>query len=876
MPAGSKAGGIASPAAWRSRAILVATAAALLTIPGLHAQPAPKKTTPAPAAAAEPADDEETTADEDIEDEDIEDEEGEEGEEAAVEEEEEEEEEALEELTIVDIKVKNNVRVSKADILLTIKSRKGQIYSAQTIKDDIHALYDLGLFNDIAVERDKAKGGWVLTYTVVENPSIKEIQFKGNKKIKDKKIKEVLDVKAGQVLSIPAVRKNVEKIKDLYLEKGYFNAEVDWKLEEKKAYQVNLVFMIKEHEKVKIRKISFSGNSALSDKELKKVMQTQQENLFSFVGGAGTFKPDDLEHDLLMVTAYYYDKGYLAVKVGEPLIEFSADHSTIDITIPITEGNRFKVGAVKVIEFDEDGNEIEPLGGRKAVKGLIKTKSGEWFSRSKVGLDLERVTNYYKNRGYANANVDPKWSLLEEGSETPVVDLAYYIQRGELAYIGKIVIQGNEKTRDKVIRREILIDEGDLYNQALVDRSKDRVTALGYFESVELTTKQGEEPNEIDLIFEVKERPTGTFQVGAGLSSVENFIFTAQISQENFLGRGQSFSLMAQLSQLRQLFNFSFYEPYFLDSKWFFSFSAYSTMWDYWDFRKQAHGGSFYFGYPILPDLRISLGYGAEYVKVTTQRTLSLLGTRTSGIFQQLPLANLFHDGWTSMLTFRISYDTRNNRLFPSKGTYNSASIEWASPYIGSQNDFVRYTVITRWYFPLGLGFVLKFNGEWGLIVSPDPKGVPIHERYLIGGIYDVRGFRPRTIGPRLSLPDSLDPNAAPDARGVNIGGNMMVLLQAELEFPIVEMVGIRGVIFFDAGNSFNIEDQYCQFSPTGEMADFIDPCNMNPVFLRTSAGFGFRWFSPIGPLRFEWGFPIKRFPWEEAIVFEFTIGNPF
>ncbi|MFH1437885.1 MAG: outer membrane protein assembly factor BamA [Pseudomonadota bacterium] len=779
-------------------------------------------------------------------------------------------------LKIVDIKVKGNLRVSKSDILMTLKNKKGLFYSAERIKEDIYALHDLGLFGDIIVEREPREDGWLLIFTVVENPSIKEIHLKGNKKIKDSKIEEVMDIKGGQVLNIPTVRDNVTKIKELYLEKGYFVAEVDWKIEEVKKHQVNLVFTITEHEKVKIRQIGFSGNKALADKELRKIMQTQQENMFSFIGEAGTFKPDDLEHDLLMITAYYYDKGYLAAKVGEPIIEFSPDHGSIDITIPITEGERFKIGATKVIEYDEEGNEIDPLGGRKKVKGLVKAKSGEWFSRSVVGLDLERIMGHYKNRGYANVNVDPKWKIRGETGETPIVDLIYYIQRGAIAYIGKILITGNEKTRDKVIRREVLIDEGDMYNHALIEVSKARVTALGYFESVEMSTKQGEDPDKIDIIFEVKERPTGTFQVGAGLSSVENFIFTAQISQENFLGRGWSMSLMAQLSQLRQLFNLSFHEPYFLDSKWFFSINVYSTMWDYWDFRKRAYGGRFYFGYPILPDLRISIGYGLEYVNVITQKTLSLLGTRTSGVFQQLPLANLFNDGWNSAVTGRVSYDTRNNRLFPSKGTYNSASVEWASPYLGSQTDFMRFTIVSRWYFPLGKGFVLKFNGEFGYVASTKPEGVPIQERYFLGGIYDVRGYRPRTLGPRLSLPSSLDPNAAPDPKGVNIGGNMMVLLQAEIEFPIIESVGIRGVVFFDAGNSFNVESGYCQFSPTGHMAEFIDPCNENPAYLRTSAGLGFRWFSPIGPLRFEWGIPLQRFEWEESVVFEFTIGNPF
>ncbi len=305
------------------------------------------------------------------------------------------------------------------------------------------------------------------------------------------------------------------------------------------------------------------------------------------------------------------------------------------------------------------------------------------------------------------------------------------------------------------------------------------------------------------------------------------------------------------------------------------SVDLFSNMREYWDFRRESFGGGFSFGYPILPDLRLSLGYQLEKVNVKTNAAASLFG-QTSGFFQDIPLANLFNDGWTSSIRLTLSYDTRNNRLFPSKGTYNSASIEWATPYLGSQANFLRYNVVSRWYFPLGLGFVLKFNAEWGLIQSPDPQGVPIYERYFLGGIFDVRGYRRWTISPRLTLPESLDPNAGPSSSGGKIGGNMMVLLQAELEFPIIEAVGIRGVIFFDAGNTYNFEQTYCQFSEGHTMSVYTDPCNRNPFFLRTSAGIGFRWFSPIGPLRFEWGFPLDRLPGEEPMVFEFTIGNPF
>jgi outer membrane protein insertion porin family len=788
------------------------------------------------------------------------------------EEEGEEQEEYEEPRKVVAIEIEENRRVSEADVLKHLVTKKGQLFSPEKIKQDIQKLYALGYFSNIRVERFEEEGGWRLVYVLTENPAVHEVRFEGNKKIKKSKIEEVIDIKPNSVLSVPKIKKNVDKIHDLYVEKGYFLADVTFRLEDLPKHQVDVVFEIVEHDKVLVRQIRFSGNSALSDKELRRVMSTKQENVFSFLSDAGNFKPEDLERDLMILTAYYYDKGYLAVQVGEPLIEFSADHKAIDITVPIEEGPRYRVGQVGVKEVDDEGGEIEPLGGRKKVMGLIGTKQGEWFSRSVVGEDLTRLEYHYKNAGYANVNIDPRWKPREDEL---IVDIIFVIQRGEIVHIGKILIMGNEKTRDKVIRREMVIDEGDIYNQSDIDESKSRVTALGYFERVDQSSKQGSSPDTVDLVFEVKERPTGTFQVGAGLSSVENFIFTAQISHDNFLGRGQSIALMAQISALRQIFTLSFFEPYFLDSRWFMSFNLFSNMREYWDFRRESFGGGFTFGYPILRDLRLSLGYQLEKVNVTTRPSASLFGY-TSGFFQDLPLANLFNDGWTSSVRVTLSYDTRNNRLFPSKGTYNSASIEWATKYLGSQTNFLRYNLISRWYFPLGLGFVLKFNAEWGLITSLDPKGVPIYERYFLGGIFDVRGYRRWTISPRLNLPESLDPNAAPSKSGGKIGGNMMMLLQAELEFPIIEAVGIRGVIFFDAGNAFNMEDSYCQFSSGHGINVFTDPCNRNPFILRTSVGVGFRWFSPIGPLRFEWGFPLKRYEGEEPMVFEFTIGNPF
>jgi outer membrane protein insertion porin family len=389
------------------------------------------------------------------------------------------------------------------------------------------------------------------------------------------------------------------------------------------------------------------------------------------------------------------------------------------------------------------------------------------------------------------------------------------------------------------------------------------------------TQSEGDE-HRIVVTFQVKEKPTGTFQVGVGLSSIENFIATAQIAHENFLGRGQSVSLAAQLSSIRQLFQLQFSEPYFLDSRWLLGAGIYDSVRIYANYTRESLGGNLTLGYPLTHELRVSLGYLIEYVDVSTSGGGTLFGGVATGALRDLPLANLFNDGYTSAVRGSAYYDTRNNRIFPTDGQISGVSAEWATPYLASDSNFTRYTVYSRWYFSLGLGLVFKTNTEFGLVLSPNPEGVPIYERYMPGGIMDVRGFERFSLGPRLWLPSRLDPNADLIPYGVPVGGNMEVIINLELEYPIVDRLGLRGVFFVDAGNSFNLEDTICAASGGPAQSVFQDPCNVNPVYLRMSAGFGFRWISPLGPLRFEWGFPLWLEPGEDTYQFEFMVGNLF
>jgi outer membrane protein insertion porin family len=431
------------------------------------------------------------------------------------------------------------------------------------------------------------------------------------------------------------------------------------------------------------------------------------------------------------------------------------------------------------------------------------------------------------------------------------------------------------------------ISEGELFNQTNLDESKRRITALGFFEKVDINTKRGSSDEFVEVNVEVTERPTGTFQIGAGFSSVENFIGQAQISQNNLFGRGQTLALQAQLSSIRQLFLLRFIEPYLLDSKWTFGVDIYNQARGFGTFARNATGGDLTWGYPLSYEAHAFLTYKLEDVKITTGTfALEQFGA-TSTPLQTQTVANLFRGGVTSSLRGSISWDSRDNRLFPNAGWYDTIFAEVAGTYTGSSNKFIRYGGFIRHYHRLwGSPFVLKINGELGITTTGDSLGVPISERYLLGGIYNIRGYAPMSLGPVLRITQPGDPGQT--LGQLPLGGNMQVIMNAEIEFPIFKKVGISGVVFFDAGNAYNLESRYCSgLHQTSESAisPKFDPCFHFPDSLitgiRRSVGFGFRWFSPIGPLRFEWGIPLDPqdngpLGKEQPIDFEFTIGNFF
>ncbi|MEE9383473.1 MAG: outer membrane protein assembly factor BamA [Nannocystaceae bacterium] len=799
---------------------------------------------------------------------------------------------------IAEIRFRGNRRVESEAMLLELDSSPSELVNALKLATDLRKLWALGYFEDVQVEGDLTPAGVVLTYVVKERPTVRKIIVEGNDKVKLDAINDVLDLAKNEVLDLGKVTANVEKVKSLYTEEGFFLAEVSYVLRpvEDEAGKVDVVLVVHEAAEVIVREITFVGNKALSDEELQTYMLTRVGSYMSVITkrAGGVYNRDAFTQDYTNLRSYYMDKGFLEADVGDAELALSADRRFAHITVPISEGPLFHIGEVRAKEVVARGD--KELYSEEVLSELItpRLEPGDVASVGKINEVRQAIELKYKNSGYAYVNVIPNQRFDRENLKLYIV---LEVQKGPLVYIERVNVAGNDKTSDKVIRREIVLKEGDLYSESGKTASEYRVLRLGYFEDVNLSTTRGGEDDRIIINVEVTERRTGTFQIGAGFSTIENFVLQAQIAYDNFLGRGSSVSLVAQMSSLRRLFNFRYYTRYFMDTKWNFIFSVFNSQNHYPSFTRESSGGSLEWGYPIpkLPDLSVWAGYEFEAVEATLGGAGSGTGIFSPGGSVNVPkgvmISNLFANGITSAATARVQYDSRDNLLFPTSGQFHSLRAQFASKYLGSQNRYNRYMLRSRFYFPVirteknfRAWLVFRSQLQVGYVHSTEPTGVPVFERYFAGGVYGhggIRGFRLRSLGPRIKVQSSADPTAR--LISYEVGGNLLTSLNLELEFMMIPPANIKGVLFFDSGNAFNTETLYCA-EPDPERLPKSDPCSSFRFRdLRASVGWGFRWQSPIGPLRFEWGIPLDRQPRtalmpvaDDPIVFEFNVGTGF
>lgn len=730
------------------------------------------------------------------------------------------------------IKLEGNKRTADESVFSVISTSVGAPLNLDYVDRDVKSIYGLGQFRDIQVDSKSVPGGVEITFVLDEKPLIGEIAFHGNKKIKKDDLMTEVTQRTYSVLDDRAVAESMQKIRDAYAKKGFYLAEVSYHLETSETGDAKLVFDIKENKGVVVRKIFFIGNKVFPDKKLRKTIKTKKKTAFSFLTGSGKYEEELLKHDVLMLTYHYLNHGYLKVKVSPPKTTISKDKRYIFVTFQIHEGQQYRIGDISI------SGDI--LTTHEELMGMLQTKTGDIYSQMNLELDIQKLVEMYGDEGYAYSAIVPQ---TMPNDETLTADININIAKGNRITVERINITGNTTTRDKVIRREMDIKEDDRYNDKGLKKSKEKLMRLGYFEEVNFATPRGTRDDTMVLNVDVKEKPTGTFNIGAGFSSYEKFMVNASISKDNFFGYGISGSISAELSKRRQLFMLSVHDPYFLDSQWMAGLSGYRNSYKYQDFKRSSTGGDLNFGRRLFDYWSAQLGYTIEDVSVGD----------FSFIVPQFFRQNT--SGLTSMATVTLARDTRNNRIMPTKGLYNVLTNEFSGKALGGDNDFYRVNFRTMFYQPIWKErLIFKHFFRIGYVKSLNDDPVPLYERFFTGGVFSLRGYQPDAVGPSIRIPSSVSGN---DETFV-YGGDKILLFITELEIPIYKKGGVSGVLFFDAGNAF-AENQ-----------------NYNILNLRLDYGFGIRWNSPMGPLRFEWGFPIQRRPGEDPVVFNFTIGNFF
>ena len=726
---------------------------------------------------------------------------------------------AQEQLPLVNaIEVKGLKRIEEGAVKSKITQKVGEPISNEKVSDDIKNIFKMTYFDDVRTEIEPLEGGVKLIYIVKEKPTIIRVEFQGNKELKDDKLKEKTTITAGSIADTTLIQDNVTKIQLYYEEEGYWLAKVVPVVNKISENEVALTYQIDEGPKIKIKQITITGNKVISAGKIKGAMKTTTWKFYSFITSSGYYKKDVMAADVEAIKDLYYNHGYIKVVVSDPVIELRPDMKGMNITIHIVEGEQYKISSVSLT-----GNKVFP---EDQLRKLINSQPGKVFSKDILRKDISSITDLYTQKGYALANVYPD---IVPDDAAKQLKITYKVEEGDIYRVGKIEISGNTKTEDKVIRREIRLDEGDVFNGALLKRSYERLNNLQFFETIDISPKPIYEEKLLNIDVKVKEKSTGFLSVGGGYSSVDKLIGMVELTQGNLFGTGQYVKARAELGGRMSFYELSYKNPWFQDQPIAFNANLYRSNRDYVNYSRRATGMGFGFGKELAEFWSGNISYNLE------QATIYGASAGASEIITEQIGTKL-----TSSITPSIARDSRDNFLDPSRGSRNSIYVTFAG--LGGDNDYVKGLADSAWFFPVGSS-TISLRGRIGYASGLFNKPFPLYERFYVGGIYTLRGFGFGQAGPK-------------DDRGEYIGGTKELIFNSEYIFPLITDVKLKGVTFFDAGNSYDSSEP---FGP-----------------LRYSTGGGLRWISPLGPIRVEWGYNIHRKPGESSSKVEFTFGSFF
>lgn len=731
-------------------------------------------------------------------------------------------------VAIQEIRINGVERIEPSTVLTYLDLRVGDRVDDATLDRVLKNLFSTGLFADVNLQMR----GPILEVNLAENPIVNQIAFEGNKGLNDEELLAEIQLRPRQVFTRTKVQSDVSRISQLYQRTGRFSSTIEPKIIKLDQNRVDLVFEIQEGEVTKIVSIRFVGNKKYDDDKLRSEIVSRETAFYRFLTSADRYDPDRLEYDKELLRRFYLSQGYADFRIVAANAELSKDRDFFFITFTLDEGVRYRVGDIAINSDLRDVN-VDDLYGE------VTLDKKDWYNADEVKISVEAMTDKLGDMQFAFVNVKPE---VERNREERIVNLTFNIEEAPRVFVERIDINGNVRTLDRVIRREMEVVEGDPFNRTLISRSEQNIRDLGYFENVTVTPRRGSTPDQTVVDIDVTEQSTGELSLGAGFSTSDGPLADVRLTERNLLGKGQILQLSTVLAGERTQIDLSFTEPYFLNRDFSAGVDVFHVVRDFQDessFDQQRTGGALRFGYPLSAKWRQLLRYRYERNRIEDVPSDASLfiqdqeGTRI-----------------TSSLMQRLSYDSRDSRLTPTNGLYSWLDGEVAG--LGGDAQYISGRLGSTYYYPIADRWIFNLTGETGAIRAWGNDKIKINERYFLGG-QTLRGFEDAGVGPRDTVSD--------DA----VGGNFFYRGSAELTLPVglPEEMGIKGHIFTDMGSLYGVED---------DSAYSIQ----EDTSIRASAGVGVSWNSPLGPIRVDLSKPYLSESYDEEEVFRFNFGTRF
>ncbi len=728
---------------------------------------------------------------------------------------------------VTKIEITGAQRIEESTIASYMDIKIGDHADSSTTDHVLKNLYATGLFADIKVKQD----GGLISIKVVENPVVNRIAFEGNDAIEDSELLAEVQLTQRQVYTRTKVQSDVNRLHQLYRRQGRFSVSIQPKIIRLDQNRVDLVFEIQEGDITKISSVRFVGNTKYDDGKLRSVISSKESAWYRFISNSDRYDADRLSYDQELLRNFYLSQGYADFNIKSAVAELSNDKSFFHITFTVEEGNRYKISATEI------NSEIKDFDA-EVLRKSITFEDGDWYDADEVKSSVQVMTDHLGDLQYAFVDIRPDIIKNKEEQEITVI---FAIKETPRVFVERINVNGNIRTLDKVLRREMLIVEGDPFNRSKLSKSEQRIKNIDFFETVDVKVSQGSAPDKTVVDIDVQEKSTGELSIGAGFSSSDGPLADLRIRERNLLGKGQDLLLSTTIAGERTEFNASFTEPYFLDRDLMAGIDIFHVTRDLQDessYDQQRSGGSLRMGYPLSENWRQTIRLRAETNKITE------VDDDASRFIRDQEGSRA-----TTAISQRLTYDTRDSTVFPTNGWTYWLDTEFAG--IGGDAKYVSGKTGASYYYPVYDQVVLNILGETGAIQAYGDADVEINERFFLGGS-TLRGFERSGVGPRDSSTDD------------SLGGNYFYRSSIELTFPIglSKELGIKGHAFNDIGSLFDIDE-------TG--SDILDEGS-----IRASGGVGISWVSPFGPIRLDLAFPYAKEDFDEEEKFRFDFGTRF